>query len=176
MSKIIFTDLPTVTTLDGNELVAVSHQGSTQRTTVNNLAISMGEPVKYQYISADGTSLSWTEANTAAQARGGQLAIVRNSTDLNKLNTYADSVNYGIGAWIGLRKVSGNWKWVDGSALSTSNWGSGEPNDAFGNEDYVHMLRNWPGLAANSWNDIDNAASNGSHFGSPRFGYMIQWY
>jgi hypothetical protein len=133
---------------------------------------------RYEYISADGTSLSWTAANAAAQARGGRLAVVSNSDDLSKLNTYLDTVNYGIGAWIGLRKVSGSWTWVDGSALSTSNWASGQPDNhssgGYG-EEYVHTVRNYPGIPAHKWNDIDNNANYGGHFGSPRFGYIIEW-
>ena len=36
-----------------------------------------------------------------------------------------------MGGWIGLkdRVNEGKWVWVDGSALSYKNWGSGQPND-----------------------------------------------
>jgi len=172
------TDYTPTSPLNGSQSLQVRAIGSgNYNTSSYSAAVSVIiYSSRYEYISADGTSLSWTGANAAAQARGGQLAIVNSAAELSELNTYADSVNYGIGAWIGLRRVSGSWKWVDGSALSTSNWASGEPNNAFGNEDYVHMLRGYSSIPNNSWNDIDNAAGNGSHFGSPRFGYMIQWF
>lgn len=133
---------------------------------------------RYEYISADGTSLSWTSAKAAAEARGGRLAVVSSSADLTLLNNYLGTVNYGIGAWIGLRKVSGSWKWVDGTTLTTSNWASGQPDNhssgGYG-EEYVHTIRNYPGIPAHKWNDIDNNANYGPHFGSPRFGYIIEW-
>lgn len=130
----------------------------------------------YEYVSADGTSLTWEQANTAAIARGGTLAVAKTSADLQELNDYLDTVNYGVGAWIGLKRDGADWKWVDGSVSTTFNWLGGEPNNAFGNENYVHILSNGiAGSTNHNWNDIDNAASNGSHFGSPRFGYIIEY-
>jgi hypothetical protein len=132
---------------------------------------------RFEYISADGTSLTWEQANTAANARGGRLASPKTNADLTELNNYLSTVNYGIGAWIGLKRDGSYWRWVDGSVSAISNWLGGEPNNAFGNEDYVHVLANIGnfGSTNHNWNDSDNAAGNGSHFGSPRFGYIIEY-
>lgn len=130
----------------------------------------------YEYISTDGTSLTWEQANTAAIARGGTLAVAKTSADLQELNDYLDTVNYGVGAWIGLKRDGADWKWVDGSVSTTFNWLGGEPNNAFGNENYVHILSNGiAGSTNHNWNDVDLAANNASHFGSPRFGYIIKY-
>jgi hypothetical protein len=131
---------------------------------------------RYEYVSTDGTSLNWEQAKNAAIARGGKLASPKSSADLAKLNTYLNTVNIGVGAWIGLKKDGNDWKWVDGSVSAINNWLSGEPNNAFGNESYVHVLNNGVGGSTNyNWNDVDLAASNASHWGNPRFGYIIEY-
>ena len=52
-------------------------------------------------------------------------------------------------AWIGLNDINneGIYEWVNGDQFDYSNWADGEPNDADGAEDFIHM---W---ADGTWND-----------------------
>uniref|UniRef100_A0A3B3IPG7 C-type lectin domain-containing protein n=1 Tax=Oryzias latipes TaxID=8090 RepID=A0A3B3IPG7_ORYLA len=91
-----------------------------------------------------GKSKSWDES---CKARGADLVVI-NSKDENefisKLNTER--------CWIGLtdRDLEGTWKWVDGSSLNLTFWGSGQPDNYDGDEDCVETHFKSPGL----WNDI----------------------
>lgn len=134
----------------------------------------------YEYIDADGTNLSWSAAKTAAAARGYSLAMPKTIAELNKLNSYLDTVDYGVGAWIGLKETSteGVYGWDDGTSLDSTatNWADGEPNNAFGGEAYVHLIRSYNG-ASHKWNDDTVDAANGGHFGeaSKRYGYIAEY-
>ena len=50
----------------------------------------------------------------------------------------------------------GNYLWVSGESVSFTNWHPGEPNNAFGSESFVHMIRtdNGFGATAGKWNDL----------------------
>ena len=99
---------------------------------------------------------TWSEVESEALATGGHLATIR-SAEENEwiLNTFDPaSVNF----WIGLRQQegspepSGGWEWVSGEPLMFTNWGSGEPNDNNGNEDFCEfkgIRSSFPGR----WND-----------------------
>jgi hypothetical protein len=54
---------------------------------------------------------------------------------------FTDSENYGASG--------GNWRWVTGEPVTYTHWGTGEPNNAFGTEDFAESIR--PG---NYWNDL----------------------
>ena len=82
------------------------------------------------------TGLSFTDAKAAAEAVGGYLVIINSQAENDFV--YGLLSNAGItttaadggGAkyvWIGASDATteGAWQWVDGTALSFSNWGSG---------------------------------------------------
>ena len=56
-------------------------------------------------------------------------------------------------AWIGLNDINneGIYEWVNGDQFDYSNWADGEPNDADGAEDFIHM---W---ADGTWNDHESS-------------------
>lgn len=57
--------------------------------------------------------------------------------------------------WIGLSEVRQEdvWEWSTGESFSYSNWDPGEPNDWFGDEDYV--IINWAyHTIRGGWNDF----------------------
>jgi hypothetical protein len=61
--------------------------------------------------------------------------------------------------WIGLKKSSedGMWYWEPSHQRSTYfNWGSGEPNNCNGTENYVHLLQT---TKERNWNDIFNGGN-----------------
>ena len=69
--------------------------------------------------------------------------------------------------WLGLVRIlidplgATVFGWVDGTPLSTTNWKSGEPNNAFG-EDCVHAYGDLSRWYMFKWNDAD--CSNEFHF------------
>ena len=59
--------------------------------------------------------------------------------------------------WLGLSDAEseGNFTWTSGEQLTYTAWGSGEPSNCCGGENYVHMVPDvcgWPGGA--QWNDL----------------------
>ena len=100
-------------------------------------------------------SLTWQQAKVDAVANGGRLAVLDSQAKINHLNAWLQSINNLRLLWIGLtdEEVEGTWKWINGTALGASNWGSGEPNNGVSGEDYAHLLDVGN---ASKWNDLLN--------------------
>jgi hypothetical protein len=66
--------------------------------------------------------------------------------------------------WIGFNDVASedNFVWSSGEAVTYTNWGAGEPNDAGDGEDYAVM--NWNESTAH-WNDWDHLRPDFTTFG-----------
>jgi len=73
---------------------------------------------------------------------------------------------YGPRVWIGAYRVGSEFAWVTGEPWSYTNWHSGEPNNASGNENYVEM---W-GAYVGGWND--NYSPNYYDYLNS---YIIEW-
>jgi hypothetical protein len=103
---------------------------------------------KFQIIQG---SYTWLQAKADAESRGGRLAVL--NTEPKQLEAALLLPNssrneYFIGATD--EAVEGTWKWVDGSAMSYSNWGGGEPNG----DDYLSITTGgWGGIGFSQWND-----------------------
>ena len=106
--------------------------------------------------------ITWANANTAANAASpttpmptnftGHLVTITDQAENDFVGNLSDE---GFRPWIGLTDVAveGAFQWVTGEPFLYSNWDAGEPNNAFGGEDYVEFFgHNY------KWNDI--AASN----------------
>jgi hypothetical protein len=81
--------------------------------------------------SVNSTAVTWAQARTACVAAGGNLAVVGDAQE---------SAIYGsLGAryWIGGSDAAqeGRWRWVTGAALTYTNWGAGQPDNAGGVQD-----------------------------------------
>jgi hypothetical protein len=90
---------------------------------------------------------TWEEAQAQAQALGGNLVTINDSTENSFLvGTFSGTENL----WIGLTdKVSeGTFEWISGETSDYRNWFPGEPNNV-GNEDYIGINNSAPG----TWND-----------------------
>ncbi|XP_071264055.1 CD209 antigen-like protein C isoform X2 [Salvelinus alpinus] len=71
---------------------------------------------------------TWEESRQDCRGRGADLVIVNSDKEQEFLFKFNNSF------WIGLTDsvTEGTWKWVDGTALTTRYWGSGQPNGDVG--------------------------------------------
>ncbi|KAA0703916.1 Collectin-12 Collectin-3 [Triplophysa tibetana] len=95
---------------------------------------------------------NWTESRRYCRERGADLIIINNKEEQDFIEKKATKKGF----WIGLSDSDeeGRWKWVDGSAMISRFWGSGEPNGQtlencvesaalVWNDLYCHMTRKW---------------------------------
>ena len=85
------------------------------------------------------TTGSWSQSEAQAQALGGHLVTIDDAVEQAWL-----TANFGSLAnlWIGASDAAaeGTWRWTDGSTVSYSNWGSGEPSNQGNNSyDFAYM-------------------------------------
>ena len=109
----------------------------------------------YNYLTS--SAINWHGARNMCLALGGDLATV---TSLEE-NTMMYNIKSGTShCWIGLNDidVQHTFVWADDSESTYRKWSSGEPNNAFGNEDCVEI---WPNQA---WNDDSCEATKGCYF------------
>ncbi|ASV28994.1 PA14 domain-containing protein [Maribacter cobaltidurans] len=139
----------------------------------------------YEYIPSLG--ITWTNANTAANARTyfglqGYLATLTTQQEAD----FSGSQAAGTG-WIGGSDAAteGVWQWVTGPEAGTTFWNgdaagsspnfafwnNGEPNNS-GNEDYAHITH--PNVNPNgSWNDLTNTGATSGDY-QPQ-GYVVEY-
>jgi len=139
----------------------------------------------YEYIPSLG--ITWTNANTAANARTyfglqGYLATLTSQAEAD----FSGSQAAGTG-WIGGSDAAteGVWLWVTGPEAGTNFWngtaGGSSPNFAFwntgepnqsGDEDYAHITH--PNVNPNgSWNDLSNTGAASGNY-QPQ-GYVVEY-
>lgn len=105
---------------------------------------------------------TWTSCRSAARAKGGELATVRNKAENDWLVAnvmWQASTEWGL--WIGLTDEvqEGVWRWSSGEPVTFAAWRVGEPNNLWVDgrpEHYVHMWRgsSAPTYLPGVWNDI----------------------
>jgi hypothetical protein len=109
------------------------------------------------------TPNTWTASEAEAGEMGGTLAIIRNPAEQEWVfSTFGDLGGTPRGLWIGLHRMfpGGQFAWIDGASVDYTDWYSGEPNNAGGNENCVHMR--WDPSAPGTWNDLsDSVLQNG---------------
>jgi hypothetical protein len=102
---------------------------------------------------------TWTQCNTAAIAKGGQMVTIRSAAENAWLmSTFPTTNDYGY--WIGYKRTGSTWAWSSGETSAYTNWQAGEPNGGVGNlHDYAHMYgRSFSTVTLGRWNDTTNAS------------------
>ncbi|MBQ5330827.1 MAG: zinc-ribbon domain-containing protein [Oscillospiraceae bacterium] len=112
---------------------------------------------RYAYYEDEG--ISWTQARAACQAMGGHLATITSPAEQDHLNN-----TYGKDGWIGAYGDESGYVWVTGETWGYTNWRSNQPDNANGDEWFVHM---WGG----QWNDLNNDDSTYNY----AKGYYCEW-
>ncbi len=113
---------------------------------------------QYTLLSAD----TWANSEAYAVLNGGTLVAINSGAEGDFLNTTFGSDR---SLWIGLARTSDGpetFAWVNGDALTYTNWNGGEPNNSGGNENVVHAY------AGGLWNDL----ADGSDYAGPKYGVM----
>ncbi|XP_074546917.1 uncharacterized protein LOC141805663 [Halichoeres trimaculatus] len=95
---------------------------------------------------------SWEAANEDCVSRGANLASIHTQEEEQFLGQYSK----GTSKWIGLKHnpTEGGYSWSDGTPLSHTNWGHGEPNNHEGREECVEMVSTTNGTVS-WWNDLN---------------------
>jgi hypothetical protein len=113
--------------------------------SVSGSSIYYLSPTKAVYADAVAGCTAW--------ASDAKLAVITSSAE----QTFIDAIDgknlAGYARWIGATRVNGAFAWNDGSALSYTNWASGQPDNVGGGENCLGSGR--PGLAPGAWHDLN---------------------
>ena len=107
--------------------------------------------------------VSWHEARAKCEKMGGYLACVESAEEQQFIADLADGRYLFLGATD--EEEEGEWKWVNGSPFSYTDWLEGQPNNSFGSEHYLSTFE------GGGWND---ATVSGREWWSPS-GYICEW-
>lgn len=110
--------------------------------------------------------ITWQQAERRCEWKGGHLAVIESSTENFLLYSAMKAKGY-ENAYFGFSDESseGNWKWVNGTSTSYTNWHSGEPNNQDGIEHYAMFYENFQD---GTWNDADGIIDAGC-------AYICEW-
>uniref|UniRef100_H3D482 C-type lectin domain-containing protein n=1 Tax=Tetraodon nigroviridis TaxID=99883 RepID=H3D482_TETNG len=122
------------------------------------------------YISAG--KKRWKDSRDYCKTKRADLAIIKTQEEMTFINSLFGSDKE---VWIGLTDEGseGQWKWVDGSPLTTAFWGDNQPNSYDGrNQDCVEF---WHHATGNGdWNDEHcNVENNWMCKISPQFSPVL---
>ncbi|KAF7663148.1 hypothetical protein LDENG_00216970 [Lucifuga dentata] len=94
---------------------------------------------------------TWTASRQDCQNKGADLVIINSPEEMTFINGLYGSDKE---VWIGLTDegVEGQWKWVDGTPMTTAYWGKDQPNSYNGrDQDCVEFWHHSTGQG--NWND-----------------------
>ena len=121
-----------------------------------------GPTISTQFEVVTGGPYTWSQAKSDAAARGGRLAVFATAV---QWQAFVQSMNSSVGqGWIGLTdEVSeGQWRWIDGSLPSFTDWYPGEPSGGIENYALWYSARE-----SRRWNDA-GANARLSHYALER--------
>jgi hypothetical protein len=101
---------------------------------INSTSPTFNFKGKSYILSSAGT---WTQAQAEAVSFGGNLVTVNDEAENQFLVKTFDTERL----WIGLTDevVEGEFRWVNGEVFTYNNWGTNQPDNAGGQEDYVEI-------------------------------------
>ena len=125
-----------------------------------------------------GGNFSWDEAVIDASQRGGRLAILDTQEKISEAQNYLDSLGEWPEFYIGLTDEvnEGDWRWIDGTPLTASNWFINEPGGSSLENYAIVVSSNNPDYSG-KWGDntgtyfSDYIANNTDDVG----GYLIEY-
>ena len=93
--------------------------------------------------------VDWQTAERFCEQKGGHLVTITDSAENNAIKSNATGLSR-TRYWIGLTDINheSQWEWVTGEKRTFTNWEDGEPNNAYGVEDYAEYY-----LSNGKWND-----------------------
>lgn len=87
--------------------------------------------------------MNWYQASQYCKGNGKKLVKITDSAQQTQAATYLNSQDTGGNRlfWTGLTDLAqeGRYQWEDGTLATYTNWYPGEPNDADGTSDCIHM-------------------------------------
>ncbi|XP_062287776.1 CD209 antigen-like protein C [Scomber scombrus] len=97
---------------------------------------------------------SWSTGRQDCRERGADLVVINSLEEQKFFSTFTEKETM---SWIGLtdRDTEGTWKWIDGTLLTLSYWGTNQPDNGagtYGEEDCAHFYTGSKTL--NNWNDL----------------------
>ncbi len=142
----------------------------------------------------NGRSISWADANNAAQDRGGYLATIQSLDENTFVYGLITGYEYWHGAmqpatsftgpWLGGMQMpnsvepAGGWTWVTGEPWTYTNWhlnwGGVDLPDNVDNADKLHFVQVWSSTSQSTpyWDDLRDIPS-GSDSGP--VAYIVEW-
>jgi len=110
------------------------------------------------------TQSSWQAAQAQALTLDGNLATINDAAE--QAWVFSEFGFYGgqeRSLWLGLNDeaVEGSFVWASGEPVGYYNWLPGLPDNAYGDENYVHMMRSGNGFGhpGGTWNDLASPIS-----------------
>lgn len=105
------------------------------------------------------TISTWTQAQAGAESLGGNLTTINDQLEhLWVYSTFGSYLSQPRQLWIGLtdREIEGEFTWNNGEPVGFTNWGTGEPNNANGAEDFVVIMAS-NASEPGKWNDLQDS-------------------
>ena len=129
---------------------ATTKSATTSATTTQSTTTTSIQPAYYNghaYAIYSEAADSWEEATEFCEAAGGKLAVINDAEENEFVYKYMTECGF-KSAYFGLSDPNkdGTWSWADGSALTYSNWHSGEPssqNEMYGMYYYKFSDGTW---------------------------------
>ncbi|XP_028264430.1 CD209 antigen-like protein 2 isoform X2 [Parambassis ranga] len=125
---------------------SLTEERDSMKALLMNLKVELGWVLfkcSTYYVSSE--KKTWQASRDDCRQRGADLIIINSEEEQSFANQFK------VYMWIGLTdlQTEGTWRWVDGTPLSTSYWGTNEPNGARGEN--CGDIKSFN--AKNSWND-----------------------
>lgn len=125
--------------------------------TVSNKEVSLSEETlnNHRYLLFDD-AMTWKEAETKAEEMGGTLVTITSQDEqslVERLLSNGKREAYFMGGTD--EGTEGTFRWVTGEAFGLAKWGSKQPDNSQGLENYLEIYR------SSFWNDIDNIYRRG---------------